>query len=53
LKNSGLLRYAHREPIDPYQQARNFNSLEIKALPEIGFLAVESRGDGVFQHNPP
>src|SRR5215472_18965083 len=32
------------------QQAHNFNSLAIRALPEIGFLAVESLGNGLFQH---
>jgi hypothetical protein len=32
-------------------QAYNFNSLTIRAWPEIRSLAVESGGDGVFQHN--
>jgi hypothetical protein len=40
-------------PIDADQQTHNFNSLTIRALPEIGFLAVESRGDGVFQQYLP
>jgi hypothetical protein len=53
LKNSGLLCYVHCEPIDQDQQARNFNSLTIRALPEIGLLAVESRGDGSFSTQSP
>ena len=52
-KTPDLLCYAHCVPVNPDQQAYNFNSLTIEALPEIRLLAVESGGNGLFQQYPP